>query len=150
MNPNSTKINELQDFKINIKVKLSGLWISLMFCYIYGDFFSLFVPGRIQGLMNGQSGAGAITPWILLAYAVLLSIPPLMIFLCLILQPKVNRIINVAAGIFFTLVMLLVVGTSIDKWMIFYIYLGVVEIVLSSLITYHAWLWPKANDTQKI
>lgn len=150
MNLNTTKTNDLQDFKINVKVKLSALWISLMFCYIYGDFFSLFVPGRIKGLMNGQSGAGQITPWVLLAYAVLLSIPPLMIFLSLILKPKVNRIVNIVVGIFFTVVMLLVVGTSIDKWMIFYIYLGAIEIIISSLIIYQAWLWPKVNKTHKI
>lgn len=140
---NTEKTNDLQDFKINVKVKLSALWISLMFCYIYGDFFSLFVPGRIKGLMNGQSGTGQITPWVLLAYAVLLSIPPLMIFLSLILKPKVNRMLNIAVGIFFTIVMLLVVGTSIDKWMIFYIYLGIIEIIISLLIVYQSWFWPK-------
>ena len=145
MNSNTEKTNDLQDFKINVKVKLSALWISLMFCYIYGDFFSLFVPGRIKGLMNGQSGTGQITPWVLLAYAVLLSIPPLMIFLSLILKPKVNRILNIAVGIFFTVVMLLVVGTSIDKWMIFYIYLGSIEIIISLLIVYQSWFWPKVE-----
>ncbi|MCJ8209092.1 DUF6326 family protein [Mucilaginibacter sp. RS28] len=143
---NTTKKMDLQDFRINIKVKLSALWISLMFCYIYGDFFSLFVPGRIKGLMNGQSGAGPITPWVLLAYAILLSIPPLMIFLSLILKPKANRIVNIAAGIFFTMVMLLVVGTSIDQWMLFYIYLGVIEISITSLIVYQAWRWPKGES----
>jgi hypothetical protein len=140
------KISDLQDFKINIKVKLSALWISVMFCYIYGDFFSLFVPGRIQGLMNGQSGAGAITPWVLFMYAILLSIPPVMIFLSLILRPKANRIINITTGIFFTIVMLLVVSTSLDKWMIFYIYLGVFEVIITSLIVGHAWHWPKAES----
>ena len=145
MNLNTTKTNDLQDFKINVKIKLSALWISLMFCYIYGDFFSLFVPGRIKGLMNGQSGTGPITPWVLLAYAVLLSIPPLMILLSLILKPKGSRIVNIVAGIFFTIVMLLIVGASIDKWMIFYIYLGIIEIVITSLIVYYAWLWPKAE-----
>jgi hypothetical protein len=103
MNLNTTKTNDLQDFKINVRVKLSALWVSLMFCYIYGDFFSLFVPGRIQGLMNGQSGAGPTTPFVLLAYAVLLSMPPLMIFLSLVLKPKVNRLINIVIGIFFTI-----------------------------------------------
>jgi hypothetical protein len=136
----------LENVRIDVKVKLSALWISLMFCYIYGDFFTLFVPGRIRGLMNGQSGAGPITPWVLLAYAVLLSIPPLMIFLSLILKPTINRIINIVAGIFFALVMVLVVVTSIDKWMIFYIYLGVIEIIITSLIVYQAWHWPKVES----
>jgi hypothetical protein len=146
MNINTKKQMMLQDFRIDVKVKLSALWISLMFCYIYGDFFTLFVPGRIKCLMNGQSGAGPITPCVLLAYAVLLSIPPLMIFLSLILKPTINRTINIVAGIFFTIVMLLVVCTSIEKWMLFYTYLGVIEIIITSLIVSHAWRWPKAES----
>jgi len=133
----------LQDFKVNVKFKLSALWVSVMFCYIYGDFFSLFVPGRIKGLMNGESGAGTITPWTLLAYAILLSLPPVMIFLSLLLRPKANRILNIFFGALFTLVMLMVVSASIEKWMIFYIYLGVVEIIITCLIIGYAWKWPK-------
>lgn len=141
-----TSKTELQDFKIDIKVKLSALWVSVMFCYIYGDFFSLFVPGRIKGLINGQSGAGATTPWTLLAYAILLSLPPIMIFLSLLLRPKANRILNVFLGALFTLIMLMVVSASIEKWMIFYIYLGVVEIIITCLIIAYAWKWPKQSS----
>lgn len=137
------KPRNYEDFKVNIKLKLSALWISVMFCYIYGDFFSLFVPGRIKGLINGQSGAGTITPCVLLCYAILLSLPPLMIFLSLMLHPKTNRVANIIAGLFFTLVMLLVTGLSISKWMIFYIYLGVIEITITCLIVGYAWRWPR-------
>lgn len=137
------KTSNYQDFKINIKLKLSALWISVMFCYIYGDFFSLFVPGRIQGLMNGQSGAGPTTPLILLFYSIFLSLPPLMIFLSLILNARLNRLINIITGLLFTVIMLLVVGFSIDKWMIFYTYLGVIEITITCLIVRYAWLWPE-------
>ncbi|MBK0380569.1 hypothetical protein [Mucilaginibacter segetis] len=59
MKTNSTN---LLDIKVNIKIKLAALWAALMFCYIYGDFFTLFVPGRIKGLMEGHSGAGDTTP----------------------------------------------------------------------------------------
>ncbi|WP_316803681.1 DUF6326 family protein [Pedobacter nototheniae] len=142
--------NNLQDFKVNIKVKLSALWISVMFCYIYGDFFSLFVPGRIQNLINGNSGAGQTTPIVLLLYAIVLSIPPLMIFLSLTLKPKVNRIVNIVTGLFFTVIMLLVVSNSISRWMSFYIYLGVIEIILTTLITKYAWFWPKHNLAQAL
>lgn len=133
----------LADFKVPIKLKLSALWISVMFCYIYGDFFSLFVPGKIEGLMNGTSGIGSITPFKLLMFAILMTIPSLMVFLSLILKPLVNRWINIGAGIFFTAIMVLVVATSLDKWMIFYTYLGVIEIIITSLIVFYAWRWPK-------
>lgn len=143
MNQNKNHTKDLEDFKINVKFKLSALWASAMFCYIYGDFFTLFVPGRIQSLMNGNSGAGTTTPVKLLIFAVLMSLPSVMVFLSLMLKPKVNRLTNIILGIFFTAIMVLIVSTSFDNWNAFYIYLGVVEIVITSLIAWQAWVWPK-------
>ncbi len=134
---------QLQNFSVNIKLKLSALWVSVMFCYVYGDFFSLFVPGRIQNLMNGNSGTGHTTPAMLLVYAILMTLPPLMIFLSLILRPKAGRLANLVTGALFTGVMLLVVTTSISRWMLFYTYLGIVEIIITCLIIGYAWKWPK-------
>jgi hypothetical protein len=131
-----------EDIKINIKLKLAALWTSLMFCYVYGDFFSLFVPGRIQNLINGDSGAGETTPVMLLLYAILLTLPALMIFLSVTLKAKVNRILNIIVGVLYTLVMILVVTNSMSEWMIFYIFLGVVEIILTSIIVWKAIKWP--------
>lgn len=131
-----------EDVKINIKIKLAALWTSLMFCYVYGDFFSLFVPGRIQRLMEGNSGAGETTPVTLLLYAVLLALPALMIFLSVSLKASVNRILNIIMGVFFTLVMILVTATSLGEWMIFYTFLGVIEIILTGIIVWQAIKWP--------
>ena len=134
--------NIFEDVKINIKIKLAALWTSLMFCYVYGDFFSLFVPGRIQRLMDGNSGAGETTPVTLLLYAVLLALPSLMIFLSVTLKAGLNRLMNIIVGIFFTLVMVLVTATSLGEWMIFYTFLGVIEIMLTSIIVWQAIKWP--------
>lgn len=134
--------NSLEDFKVNIKLKLAALWTSLMFCYVYGDFFSLFVPGRIQRLIDGESGAGETTPVMLLLYAVLLALPALMIFFSVTLKARLNRLLNIIMGVFFTLVMILVVLTSLSEWMIFYIFLGVIEIILTCIIVWQAIKWP--------
>jgi len=133
----------LEDFKINVRIKLSALWTVLMFCYVYGDFFILFVPGHIQSMMSGNSGVGKTTPVTILLFAVLLSIPAIMIFLSLILRPKTSRLLNISMGVFFTVIMLLTVASSVEKWMMFYIYLGIVEIMITLLITSIAWRWPK-------
>lgn len=133
----------LIDFKVPVKLKLSALWISVMFCYIYGDIFHLFVPGKIESMMNGTTGVGSTTPIKLLLFAILMSIPSLMVFLSLLLKPAVNRWANIVTGVFFTVIMVLVVATSLGQWMIFYTYLGVVEIIITSLIVFYAWRWPK-------
>jgi hypothetical protein len=134
--------NTLEDLKVNIKLKLAALWTSLMFCYVYGDFFSLFVPGRIQRLIDGESGAGETTPVMLLLYAVLLALPALMIFFSVTLKARLNRLLNIIMGVFFTLVMILVVLTSLSEWMIFYTFLGVIEIILTCIIVWQAIKWP--------
>ncbi|WP_254412549.1 DUF6326 family protein [Dyadobacter diqingensis] len=138
-----TKTNGPEDFQVNIKIKLSALWVAVMFCYVYGDYFILFVPGHIKNLMDGNSGVGTTTPLSLLGFAVLMTLPIVMIFLSLMLKAKANRWSNISVGIFFTLVMTLIVVTSKGKWMLFYIYLGLVEIILTSTIVWLAWKWPK-------
>lgn len=142
------KTRNLEDFKINVKFKLSALWASLMFCYLYGDFFTLFVPGRIQNLMDGDSGAGATSPTKLLAYAILMTIPSLMVFLSLGLKAKINRLLNIILGCFYMIVMILIVATSHGEWMFFYILLGIVEIAISLLIIGYGWKWPKKEELE--
>lgn len=68
-----------------------------------------------------------------------------MVFLSIILEPKVNRITNTVMGILYTLFVMIVLifATGFEKWMIFYIYLGIVEIALQSLVIKFAWKWPK-------
>lgn len=43
----------LEDVKINIKIKLSALWVTIMVLYIYNDLFSLFTPGAIDEMTAG-------------------------------------------------------------------------------------------------
>ena len=145
MAQNGIITSSFEDIKVNTKIKLSALWVSLMLCYIYGDIFSMFVPQRLKGLMDGHMGVGETTPYKLLAAAILMTVPALMVFLSLVLKPKANRILNIIAGAVYTIVMVLVVLISIDPWWIFYTFLGIVEIIISLLIIWQAWKWPKAG-----
>jgi hypothetical protein len=43
----------LSDPKLPVKLKLSALWTSVMFCYIYADYFELFKPGKLQRMIAG-------------------------------------------------------------------------------------------------
>ena len=40
----------LEDIRIHVKVKISALWVSVMLCYIYGDYFGLYQPRKLQGM----------------------------------------------------------------------------------------------------
>jgi hypothetical protein len=38
-------MSTLQDTRVPLRIRLAGLWTSLMSCYIYGDYFGLYAPG---------------------------------------------------------------------------------------------------------
>jgi len=37
----------LEDAKIPTRIKISALWTSVMFCYVYADYFQFYVPGKL-------------------------------------------------------------------------------------------------------
>ena len=142
----------LDDIAIHVKVKISALWVSVMLCYIYGDYFELYTPGKLQEMLEGRMGPlGPVTQGVLLATAVLMAIPSVMVFLSLVLKPNANRRINIILGVFYTLIMLILVGFLVTKpgaWK-FYILLGIVEIVLTGLIVWYAWKWPEGDGSPR-
>ena len=130
----------LEDLKVNVKIKLSALWACVMFCYIYADYFGLYEPGKVQDILNGQFfGVGPTTQGVLLGASLMLAIPSLMIFLSVALPPVFNRRLNIVAGAVYTAIIL----KTMWGWL-FYIFYGVIEISLTSLVVWYAWRWPKA------
>jgi hypothetical protein len=134
---------DLDDIKIHVKTKLSALWVTLMLCYIYGDYFGLYVPGNLQSMLEGNMGPlGKTTQSILLGTSVMMAIPSLMVFLSLVLKPVISRWLNILLGIVYTAIILM---TMPGAWN-FYIFLGVIEAAISLLIVWTAWHWPKQTS----
>jgi len=133
----------LENLEVNVRFKLSALWITAMFSYVYGDILSFFVPGRIESMVNGKMGIGSTTPVKLLAAAIVMTVPSAMVCLSLTLRPRWNRRLNIAFGAIYSLMMLLISASSLDRWKMFYVYLGFVEVLITLLIIYHAWTWPR-------
>jgi len=140
MNSNKKTATILEDAKINVKIKLSALWVAVTFLFIYVDYFGLFKPGVIENVIAGEVAGLQITQVFLLAAMTLMTIPSLMIFLSLTLKAKANRWTNVIVGIFE--VFILIVFVIGESWA-FYIFGTIVEVVLLSLIVWYAWKWPK-------
>lgn len=141
MNSNKATKSEFEDIKVDIKIKLSDLWTSVTLCYLYGDYFELYVPQQTQGLVNGVNLLDS--PMKLFAAAILLVIPALMVFLSIILKSSINRWLNIVFGIFYTAIMVLIAMTSITPWKTFYVFLAIVESCITSLIFYKALKWTK-------
>ncbi len=129
----------LTDF--NIKIKLAFLWSSVTFLYIYGDYFELYVPKKIAGIIDGTSMLDS--PIKLFLASLLLAIPAFMICLSILLKPLSNIWLNIVFGIFFTAIMLLIAVTSISEWRAFYVLYAILESILTALITWTAFNWLK-------
>ena len=130
----------LDDPKIPVRFKLAALWASLMFCYVYGDYFGLFKPGALQGMLDGHMGPlGPTTQAVLLGTSLLMAVPSVMVFLSLALPAGICRWTSILLGLAYTLIM----AVSMPGAWTFYLALGVIEIVLSLSIAWHAWRWPR-------
>ncbi len=132
--------NRLQDFDVNIKIKLALLWASVTFLYLYGDYFELYVPQKAEGLINGQNLLDS--PAKLFLAALLLAIPAVMMMLCVLAKPSLNRWLNIIFGTFFTLIMLLIAATSLTPWRAFYGLYALIESSFTATIVWYAWKWP--------
>jgi hypothetical protein len=134
----------LEDFKINLKIKLASLWASVTFLYLYGDYFELYIPGKTAGLIDGNSLLNS--PAKLFLASLLLAIPAVMVCFSILAKPLINKWLNIIFGLFFTAIMLLIAVTSISKWRTFYVFYAILESVLTSVIVWKAFNWPKQTD----
>jgi hypothetical protein len=134
----------LDDIKVHVKLKLSALWASVMFCYIYGDYFLLYQPGKLQDVLRGNMAPlGPVTQGVLLFTSVSMAIPAAMVFLSLALRANLSRRLNIILGVLYTLFVLI---TMPGAWA-FYLFTGSVDVALTTLIVWHAWTWPRQRPT---
>ncbi len=117
---------------MDLKIRLSTLWIVVMINMIFADIFSIMVelvnintleiPGDVKVVM-------AIA-------AVVTNIPILMIYLSRTLPYKVNRLANIIAGIF-TIIYVIGGGDFAPH----YIIIACIEVIVLLLIIVKSWKW---------
>lgn len=132
----------LSDITIHVKTKLSALWTTVVLCYIYGDLFAFFRQSTLTDIVTGKAGFMG-TQNGLLGAAVSVVIPSVMVFLSFALAPPVSRWANLILGAAYTVI---IVATMPGAWM-FYVFLGAVEAILTLLIVWYAWTWPRLPRT---
>ena len=139
---NEVSKTPLDNPKINVKLKLSLLWASVMLCYIYGDILGFFVPGMVDEIIAGNMGyIGPTTQPLMLAGAIFMSIPCVMVYLPLVLKPELNRWVNIVLGFGYTVVML-VTMIFMTSWA-YYFFFGVIEMIITLTVVRLAWSWPR-------
>ncbi len=131
----------LENTKVNIKIKLAALWTSVTLCYLYGDYFELYTPDKVNSLITGENNLDSPTK--LLIASIILAISSLMVAASVILKPKLNRILNIIFGALFTLMQIAIGIYTTHEWYLFYVFLAFLESIITALVVWYAWKWPK-------
>ena len=121
----------------DMKVKLSTLWVFVMFNMAFADIVAFMNPGTLEDIMTGAVGM-QITQELLLLFSIILEIPIAMIFLSRVLKYRANRWANIIASV---ITILFVVGGGSTT--LSYIFFATIEVVCMLLIVWYAWKWPK-------
>jgi hypothetical protein len=126
--------------KVNVKIKLAALWVTLLLIYIYVDKFGYYKPSVVEDILRGRVWEFEISQGWALGALLLMVIPSLMVFQSLILKAGVNRWINFIVAILYNAV---ASGTIIGETWAFYIVGHVVGIVVLLITIWTALRWPK-------
>ncbi len=140
MSSSGNRLKILDELKVSTRMKVSALWISLMFLFIYVDHFALFMPGVLEDIAGGKMRSFKVSQGSLLAGMALMVIPSLMIFLTVALKSAASRWTNIVVVIVYLAV---VIANVVGETWAFYIGASAVEIALLLVVAWYAWRWPK-------
>ena len=135
----TTETVQWQEERVNTRLKLSALWTTVMFFYVYADLFAFFDPKSLHRLMDGTLLSFPITQPMMLGMAAMMSIPTIMIFLSLALKVHQSRWCNIVVGVVYTLVAAYTVAMPSS---LAYRYFESLEILFTGYIVWSAWKWP--------
>lgn len=131
----------LEDQRIPVQAKLAAAWTSLMFFYIYVDYFHLYQPGAIDQIRGGGIFEFDITPTLMTIFVAVIGIPALMVMLSMTLPARVNRPINfIVATLYIPVTVFNAAGASSD-WALYYGFHIAIEVLLLAFILRSAWIW---------
>lgn len=134
-----TIATKLEPSIVNVRTKMSALWASMLFVFAYVDLFSLYRPDFRADLEAGEIGGFAVGQAFLVGTTAYVVIPSLMVFGCLVLRSRVNRILNVALSAVYALT---IAAGAIGEWN-YYVLGSAVEVALLAGVAYYAWTWPR-------
>ncbi len=139
MNPSTTPAK-----KIDTKVLLSTLWLFLAVNYIYRDILSNMEAGALQGYLVGNVGEITITQGFLLAGAIMMEIPFVMIILSRVLKGAANHWANIIAGILMVIIEVGTMGIGTAPTL-HYLFYSAIVIPCNLFIVWLAWRWRNAE-----
>ena len=131
------------DHPIDKRLKISALWTAMLFIFVYVDLFSLYRPDFRADIESGKVAVFAINQTFLFFVTLYIVIPSLMIYLTLVMRPRLNRIINIVVAALYAVT---IAGSAVGEWN-YFILGSVIEALLLGLVVRHAWTGLNAPRT---
>ena len=119
----------------DMRVRLSTLWIFVLFNMIFADIVGFMNPGVLESIVKGELEIN-VTQELLLVFSIMLEIPIAMVLLSRLLSYRVNRWANIVAAL---ITILFVVGGG-SAYLSYYFFASI-EIVTMLFIIGFAWRW---------
>lgn len=143
-NQTKTQQKPLDDAPVNVRVKLAAAWAAFTLLYVYVDYFSLYKPGYLAGILAGKVWEFDISEGFFLFALVSVSIPALMAVLSVALPATVSRKTNlIVAALYIPYSLFNIVG---GEWIYVYGYGIVAEVGLLVFIIRNACTWPRRDE----
>ena len=128
---------------IPVQAKIAAAWTSFMFLYIYVDFFNLYKPGVVDGILNGLVWTFDVSPTLLTFMLASVAIPALMVMLSMTLPARVNRATNLVVASLLIPYSAFNAAGATWEWASFYGLSIGIEVLLLAFILRSAWNWPR-------
>ena len=129
---NTTK----QLLTMEMKAKLSTLWIFVLFNITFRDIHEFLKPGFIEEVMTGVVNGNQLTDELFLIGGIMIEVPIAMVLLSRLLKYGVNRWANIIAGV--TTIGFVIANGATDLDDIFF---AIIEVTALALVIWHAWKW---------
>ncbi len=120
-----------------MRLRISALWVAVMFVFAYVDLFSLYRPDFRADLETNTVGGFEVSQAFLVGITLYVIVPSLMIYLSLVLPRVANRSANMVTA---SLYALTIVGAAVGEWT-YFIVGSALEASLLGVIVHHAWTW---------
>ena len=131
---------KLNEITVSVRVKLAGLWVTLMLLYIYCDIYSTFRTGFLAEVMAGKMGPFEVSQATLAIMGALMIPIALMVAVSLFAKAGIVKWASIIVGILYTFVN---IGNLVgETWVYYWIY-GAFELALTIFIVVFAAKWPK-------
>jgi MFS family permease len=131
--------NAHMEKKMDMKSKLSTLWIFAALNYLYCDVVGLMDRELLRQFLTGNVDGIPVTQGFLLGASILVEIPIAMVLLSRFLPYRANRWANIAAGTIMTAVQSATLFVGIPAP--YYLFFSVIEIATTVVIVWLAWNW---------